>query len=94
MSKLHPNRALTVAKSLKLSMTLKRVPPVADFGHADEARFQLFVKTLWQDIYEKSTGYTVVLVPSYFDYVRLRNYMRNKYQSVAMICEYTEKKEC
>jgi U3 small nucleolar RNA-associated protein 25 len=78
ITKLQPNRAVAVAKDLKLSMTLKRIPPVASFEHADEARFQLFVKTLWQDIYEKCTGYTVVLIPSYFDYVRLRNYIRDK----------------
>ena len=94
LTRLHPNRALTVAKDLKLSVTLKRIPPVASFEHADDARYQLFVKTLWKDIYEKCTGYTVVLVPSYFDFVRLRNYIRLKNQNVAMICEYSEKKEC
>ena len=75
-------------------MTLKRVPPVSSFEHADEARYQLFVKTLWQGIYEGCTGYTVLLVPSYFDFVRLKTYFRSKNAQVAMISEYTDKKEC
>ena len=94
VSRLQTNRAQAVARDLKLSLTLKRIPPVASFEHADEARYQLFVKTLWNDIYQNCNGYTVILVPSYFDFVRLRSYIRDKNQNVAMISEYSEKKEC
>ena len=75
-------------------VTLKRIPPVESFEHADESRYQLFVKTLWQGIYQNCTGYTVLLVPSYFDYVRLKAYFKEKNAQVAMISEYTERKEC
>ena len=75
-------------------VTLKRIPPVASFEHADEARYQLFIKTLWQGIYQACTGYTVLLVPSYFDFVRLKSYFKGKNAQVAMISEYTDKKEC
>ena len=94
MPKLQPNRALQLAKKLNLMVTLKRIPPVESFEHADESRYQLFVKTLWQGIYQNCTGYTVLLVPSYFDYVRLKAYFKEKNAQVAMISEYTERKEC
>lgn len=74
-------------------MTLKRIPPVESFEHADESRYQLFIKTLWQSIYSECTGYTVLLVPSYFDFVRLKTYFKGKNALVAMISEYTDKKE-
>ena len=51
------------------------------------------MKTLWQGIYQNCTGYTVLLVPSYFDFIRLKNYFKSKNAQVAMISEYTAKKE-
>ena len=75
---------------------MKRVPPTKSFEHADEARFQLFVKTLWSTIYTnaQSVGYTVLLVPSYFDFIRIKAYFKDKNAQVASISEYTDKKEC
>jgi U3 small nucleolar RNA-associated protein 25 len=35
----------------------------------------------------------VLLVPSYFDFVRLKTYFKGKNALVAMISEYTDKKE-
>ena len=78
LPRLQPNRALKLAEQLSLMVTLKRIPPVASFEHADEARYQLFIKTLWQGIYQACTGYTVLLVPSYFDFVRLKSYFKGK----------------
>ena len=95
MQKIHPNRAKTLAQSLSVQVTLKKIPPVKSFEHADGARFHLFTKTLWHGIYEENTvGYTVLLVPNYFDYVKLKNFFRQRNCQVAMISEYTEKKEC
>ena len=94
IQRVQENRALELAKELKLTVTLKRIPPVASIEHADDARFSLFIKTLWQPIYEESNGYTLIFVPSYFDYVRLKNHIKGKNQQVAMVCEYTEKREC
>ena len=65
------------------------------YEHNDGARYTLFTKTLWKDIYEDNTsGYTVLLVPNYFDYVKLKAYFKSRNAQVAMISEYTEKREC
>ena len=67
---------------------------MSSIGHVDEARFSLFTKILWKGIYENTQGYTVIIVPSYFDYVKLKGFMSERNQSVAMISEYTDKKMC
>jgi hypothetical protein len=35
----------------------------------------------------------VLLVPSYFDYIRLKSFFKRKNAQVAMVSEYTEKKQ-
>ncbi len=47
-----------------------------------------------EKIYEDNPGYTVLFVPSYLDFVRLRTFFRNKNAQVAFISEYSEKKDC
>lgn len=64
------------------------------FEHDDTARFTLFTKTLWTPLYEGNTsGYTVLLVPRYFDFVKLKAFFKSRNAQVAMISEYTEKRE-
>jgi len=79
-----------------LQVTLKRVA-AQSIEQVDDARFNLFTKLLWKGIYEdvptESAGYTVLLVPSYFDFVRLKSYMKRKNAQVAMVSEYTDKKQ-
>jgi Utp25, U3 small nucleolar RNA-associated SSU processome protein 25 len=49
---------------------------------------------LWDKLYEDNPGYTVLFVPSYLDFVRLRTFFKNKNAQVAFISEYSEKKDC
>ncbi|KEG09950.1 U3 small nucleolar RNA-associated protein 25 [Trypanosoma grayi] len=59
----------------------------------DDARFDVFTR----DVFAKKIAplverdvRTIIFVPSYFDYVRLRNYMiREHRDAFAAICEYT-----
>lgn len=67
---------------------------MTSFEQSADSRFNLFTKTLWQGIYEDCEGYTVVLVPQYFDFIRLKQYLKAKNAQVAMISEYTPTKEC
>jgi U3 small nucleolar RNA-associated protein 25 len=95
LPKIHPNRALeqcTLINGLKL--TLRRLPNVESLEHVDDSRFGFFTKQLWDKLYEDNPGYTVLFVPSYLDFVRLRTYLRNKNAQVAFISEYSEKKDC
>lgn len=75
-------------------MTLRRLPNVESFEHIDDARFSFFTKKIWDQLYEGNQGYTVLFVQSYFDFVRLRTFFKNKNAQVAFISEYSEKKDC
>ena len=61
-------------------ITLRRLPNVGSFEHADLARFNFFTRKLWDSIYENSAngGYTVLFVPNYFDFVRLRTFIKSR----------------
>ena len=76
-----------------LKMTLRRLPNVASLEHVDDARFSFFTKQIWDKLYEDNPGYTVLFVPSYLDFVRLRTFFKNKNAQVALISEYSEKKD-
>ena len=57
----------------------------------------MFTKQLWKGMYEEVShdqcGYTIVLTPNYYDFVRLKGFFKRKNAQVAMISEYTPKKE-
>ncbi|KAG0261999.1 hypothetical protein DFQ27_002676 [Actinomortierella ambigua] len=64
---------------------------VRSLVQADDVRFQYFIKTMLPQLRRSAItqSHTLIFVPSYFDFVRLRNFFsENKYSS-ASICEYT-----
>mmetsp|Transcript_17190 Transcript_17190/g.28958 ORF Transcript_17190/g.28958 Transcript_17190/m.28958 type:complete len:191 (-) Transcript_17190:173-745(-) len=95
---MHPNRAQQISDQQdSLQVQLKKLPNVKDFTHADSARFNFFTKKVWDGLYEKSKaggGYTILFVPDYFEFVRIRTYLKNKNANVCFISEYSEKKSC
>ncbi len=62
----------------KFKMTLRRLPKVSSFEHVDDSRFSFFTKILWEKLYEDNQGFTLLFVPSYFDFVRLRTFFKNR----------------
>lgn len=63
-----------------------------------DSRFSFFIKKVLPKYSRPADGsnesstldHTLILVSSYFDYVRLRNYLRREKLSFTQICEYTE----
>lgn len=94
---MQPNRAKRLAKALDLQLTLRRLPHLASIDLVDDCRFNLFSRQLWKGIYdevsEEQSGYTVLLVPQYFDFVKIKTFFKRRNAQVAMISEYTDKKE-
>lgn len=94
---LEPNRARVLAKALKLQVTLKRLPTLHSLEQVDDARFSLFTKQLWKGIYdevpESEKGYTVLLVPQYFDFIKLKSFFRRRNALVVCISEYSDKRD-
>ncbi|KAM6128497.1 LOW QUALITY PROTEIN: U3 small nucleolar RNA-associated protein 25 homolog [Pterocles gutturalis] len=58
-----------------------------------DARFQFFNKVLLSTR-DAIMSHTLIYVPSYFDYVRLRNYFKKEDLNFTHICEYTKKGVC
>lgn len=56
-------------------------------------RFQAFVDKVLPQYRDSIMSHTLIYIPSYFDYVRLRNYMKKEEMNFASICEYSSKSE-
>ncbi|PRW59313.1 U3 small nucleolar RNA-associated 25 [Chlorella sorokiniana] len=75
----------------------ERLPAPADGGALvtdPDARFEHFKRALWPRIKEAGAGGgTLIYLPSYFDYVRVRNFLREEMASFLGLCEYTDRSD-
>ena len=65
------------------------------FSEIQNIRFKFFVQQILKQIIEKEMKRVLIYLPQYFDYVRLRNYMRRKSKSgvcpqFVFVCEYMD----
>ncbi|XP_068608078.1 U3 small nucleolar RNA-associated protein 25 homolog [Brachionichthys hirsutus] len=58
-----------------------------------DARFLVFVDKVLPQYRDSAMSHTLIYVPSYFDFVRLRNYMKKEEMNFASICEYSSKSD-
>lgn len=68
--------------------------PAAPGGPATaaDARFEHFTRVAWPRIREAARGSgQLIYIPSYFDFVRVRNFLRSEAADFAGLCEYTER---
>ncbi|XP_061481301.1 U3 small nucleolar RNA-associated protein 25 homolog isoform X2 [Rhineura floridana] len=56
-----------------------------------DARFHFFIDKVLPEYRDAVMSHTLICIPSYFDYVRLRNYFKKEELSFMHICEYTSK---
>lgn len=61
-----------------------------NFANSSDIRFDFFVNQILPKFKEKLMVRTMIYVPSYFDFVRLRNYFRREDIGINQICEYTK----
>jgi len=64
-------------------------------SHAEAAdkRFDIFINKVLPEFKSSLMGHTAIFVPSYFDFVRLRNYFKREAIECAQISEYSQQKE-
>ncbi|CAH0756445.1 unnamed protein product [Diatraea saccharalis] len=55
-----------------------------------EARFEYFIKEILPKQRDPLMSHTLIYVPSYFDYVRIRNYFKKEDIGFVQICEYSK----
>lgn len=56
-----------------------------------DARFAFFTDKILPQYRDAVMSHTMIYIPSYFDYVRLRNYFKKEELNFTHICEYTDK---
>ncbi|KND02358.1 rRNA-binding ribosome biosynthesis protein UTP25 [Spizellomyces punctatus DAOM BR117] len=65
--------------------------PCTSPSEADDTRFKYFIEkilpTLRQSVVQQK--HSMIFVPSYFDFVRLRNYLDEHHYDFVQLCEYT-----
>ncbi|XP_033859893.1 U3 small nucleolar RNA-associated protein 25 homolog [Acipenser ruthenus] len=85
-------------KTGSISQVLVQLPHIFQRLEADsfmdqDARFQFFVDKVLPQYRDAVMSHTLIYIPSYFDYVRLRNYLRKEELNCTHICEYSKKSE-
>lgn len=60
---------------------------------AIDARFQAFVSNILPRFKDPGMKHVMIYIPSYFDFVRLRNYFKKQEMHFVQICEYTKEKK-
>ncbi|XP_076015503.1 U3 small nucleolar RNA-associated protein 25 homolog [Genypterus blacodes] len=58
-----------------------------------DSRFDFFIDKVLPQYRDSVMSHTLIYIPSYFDYVRLRNYMKKEEMNFVSVCEYSSKSE-
>ncbi|KAG6543850.1 hypothetical protein Mapa_014690 [Marchantia paleacea] len=62
-------------------------------ANVDDLRFEFFTTQVFPRIKNSIQGGTLLFVPSYFDFVRLRNFLKSQSASFALLGEYTKQSD-
>ncbi|XP_043111390.1 U3 small nucleolar RNA-associated protein 25 homolog [Puntigrus tetrazona] len=87
-----------IPKVGSICQVLVQVPHVFQMFQSDsfmdqDARFQFFVDKILPQYRDSIMSHTFIYVPSYFDFVRLRNYLKKEDISFASVSEYSLRSE-
>uniref|UniRef100_A0A671RCA1 U3 small nucleolar RNA-associated protein 25 homolog n=1 Tax=Sinocyclocheilus anshuiensis TaxID=1608454 RepID=A0A671RCA1_9TELE len=88
----------TIPKVGSICQVLVQLPHVFQMFQSDsfmdqDARFQFFVEKILPQYRDSVMSHTFIYVPSYFDFVRLRNYLKKEDISFASVSEYSQRSE-
>ncbi|KAL2099200.1 hypothetical protein ACEWY4_005680 [Coilia grayii] len=81
-----------------ICQVLVQLPHVFQLFNSDsfmdqDARFQFFVDKVLPQYRDSVMAHTFIYVPSYFDFVRLRNYLKKEEVNFTSISEYSQRSE-
>ncbi|XP_058445373.1 U3 small nucleolar RNA-associated protein 25 homolog [Malaya genurostris] len=74
---------------IQVPQTFHRID-VTSLEQSFDAKFQHFTTVLLSQLRSVTMARCLIFVPSYFDYVRLRNYFKKEELSFVQICEYSK----
>ncbi|KAM9842210.1 LOW QUALITY PROTEIN: U3 small nucleolar RNA-associated protein 25 homolog [Aulostomus maculatus] len=87
-----------IPKTGSICQVLVQLPHVFQMFSSDsfmdhDARFQFFIDKVLPQYRDSVMSHTLIYIPSYFDYIRLRNHMKKEDMNFASLCEYSSKSE-
>lgn len=89
---LHISDNTLVVVATEMMQVFQRVPSDSP-STQDDTRFDYFVGTVLPQILRAKQAHTAVFIPSYFDYVRVRNHLLKNKASVVSVHEYSRGSE-
>lgn len=75
--------------AVHVTQTFHRIDVLSIQSSFDQ-RFDYFKKTILPQFKAASKAHCLVFIPSYFDFVRIRNYFKSETMNFVQICEYTK----
>eukprot|EP00981_Chlorochromonas_danica_P005477 scaffold1110_cov182-Ochromonas_danica.AAC.4 len=67
--------------------------PTAGLAAYEEQKFRFFIDNVLTPLLKKKQKHTMIVTPSYLDYVRIRNYLIQAEASCVYVCEYSRESE-
>lgn len=75
--------------AVRIPQTFHRIE-VQSIQSSFDQRFDYFISTILPKFKAASKAHCMIFIPSYFDFVRIRNYFKKETLSFTQICEYTK----
>lgn len=69
------------------------VPSISTFEEQEDIRFRYFKDTVLSQIQRTEQKHTLIVTPSYLNYVRVRNELMHQQINAAYVCEYSRDSE-
>ena len=77
----------------EVKQVFQLVPGVRDFESQEDARFKYFKDNVLAPLVRLEQKHTLIVTPSYFSYVRVRNELLKQDVNAAYVCEYSRDSE-
>ncbi|XP_058881922.1 U3 small nucleolar RNA-associated protein 25 homolog [Acipenser ruthenus] len=73
-----------------ISQVLMQLPHVFQSFMDQYTRFQFFIDKVLPQYRDVVMSHTLIYIPSYFNYVQMRNYLHKEELNCTQICEYSQ----
>jgi len=78
---------------ISVKQVFQRIPGVKSFTSQEDTRFEYFKEHVLAPLLRLQQSHTLIITPSYFDFVRVRNELLHQEANAAYICEYSRDSE-
>lgn len=78
---------------ISVKQVFQRIPGIKSFTSQEDTRFGYFKEQVLAPLLRLQQSHTLIITPSYFDFVRVRNELLHQEANAAYICEYSRDSE-